>query len=201
MRATGRGAGRVPTAGAAVSGVTRGMVAVGLAAVGALALGALTRAPYTVEDSADAELRLTWRARASQVEECRRLTEAEQEALPVHMRREVICEGRVASYRLEVRVDGEIRHGSTIRGAGARGDRPLYVFDAIRLPPGRHEVDVVFERIGTVADTAVTPPRSGSVPDRLELRESLELAAGEVALVTYDATERRLVLRQNPSDR
>jgi hypothetical protein len=185
-----------------VSGATRGIVAVALVAVGALALGVLTRVPYAMEDSADAELRLTWRARASQVEECRRLTAAEQEALPVHMRREVICEGRVASYRLEVRVDGEIRHGSTIRGAGARGDRPLYVFDAIRLPPGHHEVDVVFERIGDpAADTAATPPRSGSVPDRLELREHLELAAGEVALVTYDATERRLVLRQNPSER
>jgi hypothetical protein len=185
-----------------VSGATRGIVAVALVAVGALALGVLTRVPYAMEDSADAELRLTWRARASQVEECRRLTAAEQEALPVHMRREVICEGRVASYRLEVRVDGEIRHGSTIRGAGARGDRPLYVFDAIRLPPGHHEVDVVFERIGDpAADTPATPPRSGSVPDRLELREQLELAAGEVALVTYDATERRLVLRQNPSER
>jgi hypothetical protein len=184
-----------------VTGATRGFLAVGLAAAGALALGALTRAPYTMEDSADAELRLTWRARASQVEECRRLTEAEQEALPVHMRREVICEGRVASYRLEVRVDGQVRHGSTIRGAGARGDRPLYVFDAMRLPPGRHEVEVVFERIGTAADTSATQPRSGSVPDRLELREDVELAAGDVALVTYDATERRLVLRQNPSER
>jgi hypothetical protein len=184
-----------------VRGVTRGILAVGLAAAVALALGALTRAPYTMEDSADAELRLTWRARASQVEECRRLTEAEQEALPVHMRREVICEGRVASYRLEVRVDGEVRHGATIRGAGARGDRPLYVFDAMRLPPGRHEVEVVFERIGTAADTSAAPPRSGSVPDRLELREDVELATGDVALVTYDATERRLVLRQNPSER
>jgi hypothetical protein len=185
-----------------VSGVTRGILAVGVAAIGALALGALTRAPYTVEDSADAELRLTWRARASQVEECRRLTEAEQEALPVHMRREVICEGRVASYRLEVRVDGEIRHGSTIHGAGARGDRPLYVFDAIRLPPGHHEVAVVFARIGAPdGDSPATPPRSGSVPDRLELRESLELAVGDVALVTYDATERRLVLRQHPRER
>jgi hypothetical protein len=184
-----------------VTDATRGILAVGLAAAGALALGALTRAPYTMEDSADAELRLTWRARASQVEECRRLTEAEQEALPVHMRREVICEGRVASYRLEVRVDGQVRHGSTIRGAGARGDRPLYVFDAMRLPPGRHEVEVVFERIGTAADTSATQRRSGSVPDRLELREDVELAAGDVALVTYDATERRLVLRQHPSER
>jgi hypothetical protein len=185
-----------------VSGVTRGLLAVGLAVAAALALGMLTRAPYTAEDSGAAELRLTWRARAPQIEECRRLTEAEQEALPAHMRREVICEGRIASYRLAVRVDGEVRHGSTIRGAGARGDRPLYVFDAIRLPPGRHEVEVVFERIGrTDADTSAAPPRSGSVPDRLVLREQVELAAGDVALVTYDATERRLVLRQRADER
>jgi hypothetical protein len=178
-----------------MNGRLRWLVAAALAMATAAALGALTRVPYTLEGAGDAELRLTWRTRASQVEECRRLSEAEREALPAHMRREEICEGRVASYSLEVRIDGEVRHASTVRGAGARGDRPLYVFDAIRLPTGHHEVEVVFERIGaTGADSAMIAGRSGSVPDRLVLREPVELGAGEVALVTYDATARRLVL-------
>lgn len=173
---------------------------VGLAIVSALSMGLLTRYGYTAEPASEAELRLTWRARAAPMEECRRLTDAEQEALPVHMRREMICEGRVSSYRLEVSVDGQPWHRSTVKGAGARGDRPLYVFDAIRLEPGRHEVHVVFERVGAgdadASEAERQAPTSG-LPDRLELRERLELEAGEVALVTYDATARRLVLRQD----
>lgn len=161
-----------------------------------LALGALTRVSYSPEPGDEAELRLTWRARAAPAEECRRLTEAEKEALPVHMRRDVVCEGRVASYRLDVVVDGRVRHRSTVKGAGARGDRPLYVFESMRLAPGRHEVRVVFERVGA-ADTPPgdgAEPPAGGVPDRLELWEQLELGPREVVLITYDATARRLVL-------
>lgn len=172
----------------------------GVAVASALSMGVLTRFVYTAEVGDQAELRLTWRARAAPVEECRRLTESEQAALPVHMRREVICEGRVSSYRLEVVVDGESWHSSTVKGSGARGDRPLYVFDAVRLDPGHHEVHVVFERMGAGERDDATierDPRSSSVPDRLELRERLDLEAGDVALVTYDATARRLVLRQD----
>jgi hypothetical protein len=172
----------------------------GLAVASVLTMGALTRFAYTAGPDDQAELRLTWRARTAPVEECRRLTEAEQEALPIHMRREVICEGRVSSYRLVVMVDGEPWLSSTVKGSGARGDRPLYVFDAIRLAPGRHEVHVLFERVGEAAasgEEGERQARGTGVPDRLELRERLELGAGEVALVTYDATERRLVLRQD----
>jgi hypothetical protein len=184
-----------------------------LVVASALGMGLASRFSYGADGGDQAELRLTWRTRAPQIEECRRLTQAEQEALPVHMRREVICEGRVSSYRLEVVVDGEPRHTSIVKGSGARGDRPLYVFDAIRLEPGHHTLDVVFERVGAAAggaDGADAPvvrgretgsPGASGVPDRLELRESLELAAGEVALVTYDATARRLVLRHGGKGR
>lgn len=175
-----------------------------LAAV--MALGAATRFSYMANPAGEAELRLTWRTRAPLVDECRRLTQEEQEALPVHMRREEVCEGRVASYSLDVWVDGEVRHSSTIHGAGARGDRPLYVYDRLRLDPGHHDVHVVFERIGgadppaagAAEETTEAAERSGSAPERLELREGIELAAREVALITYDAVARRLVLKTAP---
>lgn len=193
-----------------MSPAVRAVLGVALVVASALAMGAASRFSYRADPGDEAELRLTWRTRAPLVEECRRLTQEEQDALPVHMRREEICEGRVASYRLEVRVDGAVLHRSTVRGAGARGDRPLYVFEALRLDPGHHDVHVVFERVGAgAADTAGDGPapaseagdpgrRAGSVPDRLELREGLELAGRQVALITYDAVERRLVLRTGP---
>jgi hypothetical protein len=208
------------------------VVGTGLALVAVAATGVLTRLPYAAEPGDQAEVRLTWRARTALVEECRRLTDAEREALPVHMRREEICEGRVSSYRLDVVVDGETRHSSIVKGSGARGDRPLYVFDAIRLPPGPHNIQVVFARVDAAGRPVMPPdPRDtrgeidgalmgdagdagdasaagqtrrgpngsvSTVPDRLELGADLELAAGDVVLVTYDATGRRLVLRRGP---
>ena len=131
---------------ARASRVTRVVIGGAVALAAALSLAALSQVPWTAT-AHEAELRLAWRARVPRVEECRRLTPEEQAELPVHMRRDEICEGRVASYRLEVRVDGEVRRRATVSGAGARGDRPLYVFETLPLSPGRHRVRVLFTRI------------------------------------------------------
>src|SRR5690606_24552456 len=53
-----------------------------------------------------AELRLSWSARPERIEVCRTLSAEELAARPVHMRREVECEGRSATYALQVAVDG-----------------------------------------------------------------------------------------------
>lgn len=176
-------------------GAARALVAAVLTVAGLGVMAGMSQVTWPMEPRAEAELRLTWRARASQEQECRRLTDDEQAALPAHMRRDEICEGRVASYRLEVRVDGELRHESTVRGAGARGDRPLYVLETIRLDPGLHHVEVTFERADRPAAASADEPRTGAVPDRLELSRTVSLGAGDVALVTYDATARRLVVQ------
>lgn len=170
-------------------------VAIGsaLAVAALLMIGGLSQWTYTAGPSDRAELRLAWRALVPRVQECRRLTPEEQADLPVHMRREEICEGRVASYRLEVTVDGRTLRRSTIQGAGARGDRPLYVFESIPLRPGLHSVEITFERlraVGTDSVATTVRPAGSTVPDRLALAETLELGPREVALVTY-APERR----------
>lgn len=161
-----------------------------VAVTAALLLGALSRFGWDAGEAREAELRLAWRARAPLVEECRRLTETEREALPAHMRREVVCEGRVARYRLDVAVGGEPRLDRVIRGAGARGDRPLYVFETLRLPPGRHELRVRFER----AEDAGGGGENG-FPALLELERRVELEPGRAVLITYDEATRRLVAR------
>lgn len=189
-----------------------------LVALGVVALGVLTRVQYAaVPDRA--ELRLAWRALAPRVEECRRLTPEEQEELPIHMRQDEICEGRLVSYRLTVAVDGAVRYRSTVEAAGARGDRPLYVFEALPLEPGPHDIRVVFERTDGAAgdddDRAATGPEaesaaggrgdasspgtgagSGStVPDRLVLDRRVRVERHDVVLVGYDADARKLVLQ------
>jgi hypothetical protein len=195
------------------------LAGVALLVAAVVALGFGTRWVYTATPADEAALRLAWRANVPLVEECRELSAEEQAELPVHMRRERVCEGRVASYRLEAAVDGRVLHQATISGAGARGDRPLYVFETLPVEPGRHRLRVSFVRVGAEAQAEVgsdagaarSPDvdpdrepdaddgnRSGrgrAVPDRLVLEREVEVEPREVLLVTYVAGGGRLVLR------
>jgi hypothetical protein len=165
----------------------RAALALLVAAVSAVGVAALSQLAYTPPAADEAMLRLSWRARGERVEECRRLSAEEQAKLPAHMRREEVCEGRLLPSHLWVEVDGRVLVDDSVRASGARGDRPLYVFREIPLPPGEHTLRVRFSRAGRGEE--------GAVPAALELAESLTLAAGEVALVTYDADLRTLVAR------
>jgi hypothetical protein len=91
-------------------------------------VGAGTRVPYRFSESDEAVLRLSWRLRGVRVEECRRLTAGELERLPAHMRREEVCEGRIAPYRLTLEIDGHQVEDGLVHASGARADRPLYVY-------------------------------------------------------------------------
>lgn len=182
-----------------------------LALGAAIGMAALSRAPYAETSGEGAMLRLSWRARGERVQECRKLSASEIEALPPHMRRSEVCEGRVLPYVLTVRIDGgELVH-DTIHGAGARQDRPLYVFREIPLPAGAHHVSVAFVRerrsddggkddddgeekshhrradYGDEHDALATPPR-------LLLDVTTHLEPGAVGLVTYDPDRRALLL-------
>ena len=165
----------------------RAALAVLLAAASALGVAALSQLAYTPPAAEEATLRLSWRARGERVEECRRLSAEEQAKLPAHMRREEVCEGRLLPSHLWVEVDRRVLVDDSVRASGARGDRPLYVFREIPLPPGEHELRVRFSR--------ESRGEEGPVPAILELSETLSLAPGEVALVTYDADLRALVAR------
>ena len=180
-----------------MSRVVRGAVGGLLVAASIVAMGALTRYDYRVGTDA-AELRLAWRTPVPRVVECREPTEAELQELPIHMRQDEICEGRAVGYQLEVRVDGQLRHRSLEAAAGARGDRPMHVFEALTLEPGARRVRVGFERADS-AEAGVAGD-AASVPARLVLDRRLEVGARDVLLVTYDRDERRLVLRHRSAE-
>ena len=164
-----------------------------LVAVGATAaLGGLSRVPYQSDRSASAVLRLAWRTRGVRIEECRQLTEEELANLPQHMRRSEVCEGRLIPYRLSVDVDGITLLNTEIRPAGAREDRPLYVFQDLRLAPGPHDVSVVFVREGEIDPETEA---GAATPARLEFRGQIEFAIREIALITYDAERKELIHR------
>ena len=154
-----------------------------LGALAALALCAGlvigTGAPYQVEADDDGLIRLSWRAVGQRVEQCRTPTEEELAALPAHMRRQEICEGRMTPFRLSVRIDGVDVLDERILPSGTRQDRPVYVFREFPVPPGSHRLELRFaEEVPEGAGREPRPP--------LGLDETLELAPRAIALVTLD---------------
>jgi hypothetical protein len=91
-------------------------------------------------------------------------------------------------FRLRVAIDGEPVRDVLLRPPGARGDRPLYVFEELRVAPGAHRIEVGFEEEREPAAASERPPVA------LALDATLELAPRDVVLVTLDATGERLAV-------
>jgi hypothetical protein len=154
-------------------------------------IAALSRVPYTHGSGGHAVLRLAFRTPGEFVEACRRPSEEELARLPVHMRRDEICEGRLLPRRLVVRLDGAVVVDDTVQAPGARGDRPLSVFREIPLAPGRYALEVVWETIGA-PPAAAAAQRRVALPPRMAVETALHLEDRDVALITYDADRRIL---------
>lgn len=158
-------------------------VAGGLALALLIALGVLARVPLAGSHPDRSALRLTWRLRGEEVVECRKPTKAELQGLPAHMRNPDACVGVVPTFLLAVRVDGEERIRRRVEPSGARGDRPLYIYEELVLEPGTHDLEVRFSPDTSSAGAAVARPSAA-----LHLTTSVDLAPGQVLLVTRDGT-------------
>lgn len=168
-------------------------IGVVLALAVAMASGALSRVPYSLESAERAAVRLSWRSPSTRVEVCRRLSPEELAGRPRHMRQPEVCEGRLLPYRLSVLLDGEEVLRESVEPAGARRDRPLYVFRELSLRPGRHRLAVRFAPGEVPASGAGS---DGEAPPTLTLDTLLTLPPSGVALVTYSEATRRLVVRR-----
>ncbi len=158
----------------------------------------LSFTPYTAERDVGAIVRLAWRARGERVRDCRRLSPEELAKLPLHMRQEEVCEGRVLPYRLVVALDSVTLVDRLVHGAGAREDRPLYVFQDLIVEPGIHRISVRFT-LETPSGVDERDQDRGeaarpATPPRLALDTMLTLGARRVLLVTYDEERERLVI-------
>ena len=158
-------------------------------------IGALSQVPYRAESDAQAWIRLSWRMSAARVEECRALTAEELAKLPIHMRRDKVCEVRGMPYKLRVVLDDATVEEATIRGAGTRNDLPIYVYRELRVEPGTHRLQIrLTPDVGRAGSPGAAESPQLDRPTALELTRDLELEAGEVALVTL-GEHGRLVVR------
>ena len=154
-----------------------------LAAALMAALVAGSQAPWRASAGDQSSIRLSWRTVSEPVSECRTPTPEELESLPPHMRMKEICERRHAPFRLLVRIDGETVRETLLSPAGASGDRPLYVFEELRVSPGGHRIEVRFRE---------ERPGATEPGPELALDAALELAPRDVGLVTLDESGERL---------
>lgn len=189
----------------------------------ALSLGAmalLSAAPVRSEDSDSARLRLSWSARPERIETCRVLSKKELEETEEHMRQRVECEGKFATYMLDVWVDERLVHQSVVRGAGLRHDRPIFLLREIPVPPGIHRIRVSFNRREKTDNDAAAFERKASserdsglfagraqreeveherraraaIPAQLSLDRSLSFRSGRVFIVTFGSERGSLEL-------
>ena len=198
--------------------IMRAVIATVVTAAALFALARASATPIGMKRAESARLRLSWSARPERIEVCRTLSEKELEKLEEHMRQRVQCDGRFATYALQVDSDGRVLHQSIVRGAGLRHDRPLYLLREIDLPAGAHRVRITFARremasvdsVGRTnievvrADTGLFAGRAqrevaervrraaAAIPARLELDTTMTFAANRVILVSLDPERRAL---------
>ncbi|MDX2059074.1 MAG: hypothetical protein SFV24_14805 [Gemmatimonadales bacterium] len=184
-------------------------------AAGGVATAWLSAAPIRPALGGRAVVRLVWSGRPERIDECRRLTDAELEAVPAHMRLRVKCEGRTVPYALRVVVGDREVLLDTLRGGGTRHDRPIHLFQDIALDAGEHRVRITVERLDSASATALADSlpvegttgvggregreaeeraraRREALPPRLVLDQRLRIEAGAVVLVRYDPDRKAL---------
>ena len=134
---------------------------------------------------------LAIRTGAGKIEICRDVPAAELAKLPIHMRQPRLCTEPPEAYRLTLAVDGREIHATQARRRGMRSDRPLVIDELVEIPAGQRAIAVSLEPDvppGTPETTAAQLPRG-------ELRRTLDLPAGRIALVTWESGS-GLVVRQ-----
>lgn len=159
---------------------------VGLALTAGLVAG--SQAPWRAHADDEASIRLSWRTVSEPVSACRAPTPEELEGLPTHMRVKEICERRHVPFRLRVEIDGVAVRDVVLRPPGARGDRPLHVFEELRVAPGPRRLVVEFE------EEREEGSEPGRAPMKLALETELELAPRDVVLVSSDGNGERLAV-------
>lgn len=167
----------------------RWLVAIFLAAVSGGALAFCSSLPLGWSDGEMALLQLSWRLRGEETGECLRPTPEQLAELPPHMQNPDACVGGLPPYDLRLRVDGAEVLQERLVGGGARGDRPLTVYERIPIAPGRREIQVEFRR-------GQDAPEGTPTAVSLTLEVQARLDGGEVGLISRNPATGRLELRR-----
>ena len=99
--------------------------------------------PSTLVPDETPEVVVSMKYRPEAAELCRPATEAEKAQMLKHMRRETICERQKPDARLEIVIDGDVKHSATYPAHGLSSDGPSFAVVRIPVEPGEHDVRVL----------------------------------------------------------
>lgn len=108
-------------------------------------------APYSAPSPSTPELVVSFKHPGKVLDQCRRATEAEKAALPVHMRRDEICERGRAKVRVRVTVDGARVVDKTYAAGGIWGDGTSVATETIGVASGSRAIRIA---LGDTSDTS-----------------------------------------------
>lgn len=168
-----------PAAPAATASPRRGRPAVRVLTVATLcgALGLLANSSSWARSHAHGTVRLAWRQTSDMLEQCRAPSEAENAALPPHMRRSRVCDRRYPDHRVVVRVDGDVVLDTVVSAGGARKDRAPQLLYNVPVTPGRHHVAVRVDPVLTAEEMAALATQP------LTVAGDVDMEAGAIWLV------------------
>ena len=112
-------------------------------------------------------------------------TQAELDALPVHMRTPQICTGHLVAYRMTLRIDDEVVDTATYLPSGAKGDRPIFVLHDVPVTVGEHDVEVDFVPVEAIR---------GAKARALHFDEDIDARPGRIRLITLAPNANVLML-------
>jgi ferredoxin/coenzyme F420-reducing hydrogenase delta subunit len=133
-------------------------------------------APYTRPRSPGSELVISFTHPGQSTEHCHTLTEEEKLRLPIHMRRDRVCDRSRADVRLRVLLDGHNVYQKSYRANGLYGDMNAIAMVKVPVPEGSHELDVA---IGDTHDLSEW---------RFASRKKVDFRSGLRHVVVFDRT-------------
>lgn len=136
--------------------VVGAVLAAGL--LGAVMVGG-TKVAWGVPRPESPEIVVSFKHPGSVGETCRTLTEAEKAAMPIHMRRDKVCDRGRVPVRLRVTVDGEVAVERSYAPQGIWSDGNSVAMERIPVAPGRRRVEVAIGETGDADEWTWTDAR------------------------------------------
>ena len=147
------------------------------------AVGALSVWPdYRLLDEQEAVVSLTFSHAAQRVEECRRLTQEELNALPPNMRKPDECPRERHEIYVEMRLDDRLVYTETAQPSGLWNDGKADIYRRMRVDAGDYSLFVGMNDSG-----------SGGDFDYVEQRD-VTIAPGQNLVVTFDGSRQSFVI-------
>lgn len=124
-----------------------------------------TKVAWGVPRPDGAEIVVSFKHPGSVGETCRTLSESEKAALPIHMRRDQVCDRGRAPVRLRVTVDGAVAVERSYAPQGVWGDGNSVAMERVPVAPGAHRVEVAIGETGDADEWTYTDARDVEAGD------------------------------------